>query len=439
MRAGRLGTLAHGLRHLRRAPDLAALRAARSPDELARLALVPAARNLGIAIGFLPAELRAEAIAALLACRVLDAYEDLLDRPSAVEAVLAAAGYLNGDLEAPPPVPDAVAVRDCEAVDLALAERIHDVRALLSALPDTGRQRVRDVLVDVGRVMANNLTCRMPRAAYSEGVLGRVALYGCSLVTENACSESDLSELAGCIGVIAQLANDLRDGELALHGAGDREELTRAVMLRLLAPAVGGFALLARLGPRTPSRGARTAMAYTTMTTTAFLCTAVGAPGPYRRRLRLAAALWAARSPEGWTAMLAKVQCAADGAIHRLLDRSPEVLAEADLGRDGVHSMPTAVGPLIVDATFALVQRLPEEPLTGELPDSQVRRMMIADHLAFGAVERLRPRDADGLAALARQFQLAALNTAAQEHAHDHRIDPCGYCNVRHRGEPAAF
>jgi hypothetical protein len=409
MTAGRLGTLAHGLRHLRRAPDLAALRAARSPDELARLALVPAARNLGIAIGFLPAEQRAEAIAALLACRVLDAYEDLLDRPSAVEAVLAAAGYLNGDLEAPPPVPDAVAVRDCEAVDLALAERIHDVRALLSALPDTGRQRVREVLVDVGRVMANNLTCRMPRAAYSEGVLGRVALYGCSLVTENACSESDLSELAGCIGVIAQLANDLRDGELALHGAGDREELTRAVMLRLLAPALGGFALLARLGPRTPSRGARTAMAYMTMTTTAFLCTAVGAPGPYRRRLRLAAALWAARSSEGWTAMLAKVQCAADGAIHRLLDRSPEVLAEADLGRDGVHSMPTAVGPLIVDATFALVQRLPEEPLTGELTDSQVRRMMIADHLAFGAVERLRPRDADGLAALARQFQLAAL------------------------------
>src|SRR5271163_3347727 len=87
MRAGRLGTLAHGLRHLRRAPDLAALRAARSPDELARLALVPAARNLGIAIGFLPAELRAEAAAALLACRVLDAYEDLLDRRPAVEAV----------------------------------------------------------------------------------------------------------------------------------------------------------------------------------------------------------------------------------------------------------------------------------------------------------------------------------------------------------------
>ena len=257
MSGGRLGALAHGLRYLRRAPDLAALRAARSPDELARLALIPAARNLGIAAGFLPANLRAEATAALLACRVLDAYEDLSDRPLASGAVLAAVDYLNGDTDTPPPPLQAIAVRDSEAVDLVLAERIRDVRALLSALPVEGRQRVGRMLVDVGHVMAHNLDSPLPRTAYGEGVLGRVVLYVCSLVAEDACAQADLSELAGCIGVTAQLANDLRDGELALYGAGDREELTRAVMLRLLAPALGGFALLARLGPRTPSRGAR--------------------------------------------------------------------------------------------------------------------------------------------------------------------------------------
>ena len=81
MSGGRIGTLADGLWHLHRTPDLAAMRAARSPDELARLALVPAARNLGIAAGFLPADLRSEATAALLACRVLHAYEDLSARP----------------------------------------------------------------------------------------------------------------------------------------------------------------------------------------------------------------------------------------------------------------------------------------------------------------------------------------------------------------------
>ena len=220
MSGGRLGNLAHGLRHLRRAPDLAALRAARSPDELARLARIPAARNLGIAAGFLPADLRAEATAALLACRVLDAYEDLIDRPLASGAVLTAVGYLNGATDTPPPPLHAVAVRDSEAVDLVLAERIHDVRALLSALPIEGRERVGQMLVDVGRVMARNLDSPLPRVAYGEGVLGRVVLYACSLVAEGACTEADLGELAGCIGVTAQLANDLRDGELALYGAG---------------------------------------------------------------------------------------------------------------------------------------------------------------------------------------------------------------------------
>src|SRR6476646_4445062 len=134
MSGGQLGALAHGLRHLRRAPDLAALRAAQSPDELARLALIPAARNLGIALGFLPAELCTEATAALLACRVLDAYEDLTERPLASAAVLSAVRYLNGQTETPPPPLHAVAARDSEAVDLLLTERIRDVRALLSAL-----------------------------------------------------------------------------------------------------------------------------------------------------------------------------------------------------------------------------------------------------------------------------------------------------------------
>jgi hypothetical protein len=84
------------------------------------------------------------------------------------------------------------------------------------------------------------------------------------------------------------------------------------------------------------------------------------------------------------------------------------------------RSMPPSVGPLIVGATFALVEALPEEPLTGELPEFQVRRMMVADHLAFGALERLRPRDADAMRALATQFQLAALDPLSREQTHDH-------------------
>ncbi|MDO3635215.1 hypothetical protein [Mycolicibacterium arseniciresistens] len=433
MSRGRLSALAEGLWHLHRTPDMAAMRAARSPDELARLAVVPAARNLSIAAGVLPADQRSEATAALLACRVLDAYKNLTDRPLAACAVLTAADYLNGDTDTSPQPIRAIAGCDSEAVDLVLAERIRDVRDLLSELPFEGRRRVGRLLADVGRVMALNLDRPLPRTAYGEGVLGRVMLYVCSLVAEDACAEADLSEFAGCVGVTVQLANDLRDGELVLYSASDREELTRAIMQRMPAPALGSIALLARLGPCINSRGARVAMAYTTIKTTAFLCAAVGAPAPYRRPVRLAAAVLASVSTAHWNTMLKRVRCSVDGAIHRLLDASPHppVMASsaarsvsADLLALGdPRSMPPSVGPLIVGATFALVEALPGEPLTGELPDFQVRRMMIADHLAFGALERLRPCDADALRALATQFQLAALAPLSRQATPEHNFD----------------
>ncbi|MCV7195280.1 hypothetical protein [Mycobacterium angelicum] len=419
MSGGRLGELAYGLRCLRRPPNLASMRAARSPDRLARLALVPAARNLGVAIGFLPAHLRAEATAALFACRVLDAYEDLMDPRLAGAAVRTAASYLTGVTATPPPPLHAAVVRGSEAVDQVLAARILDVRAMVSALPDDGRQRVGRMLDDVAGVMARNLEVALPRSTYSEGVLGRVARYACSLIAEGAFTEADLAELAGCIGITTQLANDLRDGELALYGAGDRGELTRAVLLRLLVPALGSLALLARLGPRVPSRGARIAMAYMAITTTAFLCGVVGAPAPYRRRLRLGASVLAARSPAHWALMMKRVRCCADAAIHLLLDASlelgvgpgpaPEVLSL------GGASMSPSLGPLTIDLTFALVAALPEEAMSGELSGQHKRRMMIADHLAFGAIERVPPGDTDAMQALATQFQLAALEMTSQK------------------------
>ena len=167
-------------------------------------------------------------------------------------------------------------------------------------------------------VMARNLDCPLPRTAYGEGVLGRVVLYACSLVAEDACAEADLGELAGCIGVTAQLANDLRDGELVLYGAGDREELTRAVMLRVLAPALGGFALLARLGPHPQSRRPGGDGLYDHYDDRV-LVRGRRSARPYRRPVRLAAAVLAARSPAHWTTMLKR------GALFRRWGDPPAV------------------------------------------------------------------------------------------------------------------
>ena len=123
--------------------------------------------------------------------------------------------------------------------------------------------------------------------------------------------------------------------------------------------------------------------------------------------------------------MLNRVRRSTDAAIRKVLDGSPALLADPrlvarsgpgadDPGAGDSRPMSPSLAPLIVGTTFDLVDCLPEEPLTGEPPVDQVRRMMFADHLAFGAIEWLRPRDTDGLAALAMQIQLAAIDTTAR-------------------------
>ncbi|WP_286174692.1 polyprenyl synthetase family protein [Mycobacterium sp. DL99] len=111
-------------------------------------------------------------------------------------------------------------------------------------------------------------------------------------------------------------------------------------------PAVGSFALLARVGPCVSRRRARAAVAHMTITTTAFLCTAVGAPAPYRRRLRLAAAVLAARSQVGWATMLERVRRSADGAIHQVLRASPKPVAEVSPTRSSPVAEVLGLGDL---------------------------------------------------------------------------------------------
>ena len=417
MSTARLPLLIRGLRNLRRAPDLDALLAPRSPRELAALALIPRAATWASPSVCCPRPCADEATAALLACRVLDAFEDLSDRAVASGAVLAAVDYLNGASDTlPAPLPALEGkIRDSEAVDRVLAERIADVRALLAALSEQGREGVGLVLTDVGRVMARNIDAPLTRVAYSEGVLGRITHYACALVAEDVLPEADLRELTGCVAVIAQSANDLRDNELAIYGAADREELTRMVMLRQLTPALGGFALLAKLGPGTPSLGARAAMAY-------MVDHDLGVPVRCGRRARALPARGrrghAGRRLVGVLAtMLERVRRSGDAAIHQMLDASPDFTtgsasASQVLGAGDLASTETSLMPLIVDTTFALVHTLPEGRLTGELSDSAIRTMMIADHLAFGAMERV-PATNPTRSGRATRLQLAALDNSS--------------------------
>lgn len=418
MSRSRIVRVGRALRELRRPADLSSMRAAGTPHELGDLSLIPAGRNLGVAIRMLPLRFHAEATAALLACRVLDAYEDLAERDVAPEAVRAAAAYLAGHSCDPPVRLSARVARDSEAVDLLLADRIGDVRALIVALPGAAGDRVGQMLCDVAQVMSANMIKRVSRIEYSEGVLGRVTLYGSLLVTDDAAVDDTTADLlrdwAGCVGVAAQLANDLRDGELELHGAADRDELTRTIMLQLLAPALGSLALIEHLGRFVSDRGARAGIAYMAITTTSFLCGGVGQPGPYSHRMQLPAAIAATRSEYAWDAMTQRLGAAADGSMHRMLDDAsdsgasfePPPVVQGDTVLRG-----SGIGPLIIDTTFKVIGELPPDRLTGDMSDANVRRMMIADHLAFGALDRLPLKDADAMGVLARRLMATAVDT----------------------------
>lgn len=420
------------VRSLRRAVDEQQLRSARSPVDLAERALMPAARNLAVAIDLLPDGPRAEAMAAVLACRVLDAYEDLsADSALASIEVRAAARYLSGADDAAPAPPAVSPRRASEKVDFVLAERIRDIRELILQLPVVGQERVSRMLVDVGDAMSENLEHPMPRVTYGQRVLGRVVGYVTAVISEG---EDDLDDLAQCVGAATQLANDLRDRELTLYGVGDGEELTRAIVLRLLTPALGSLALVSRLGARTPSRGARAALAHMTITTTAFFCRAVDVQTPYPRSLQLLGALWASTDEHRWGDMLDRVRTSIDCAVVHLLDPAPQLFSERQLSserllserqvrshavddRDELQVFPimdardgrTTMAALSVDSAFALVDGLPNELLTGTLDDTSIRRMMIADHLAFGSLEQIRPHDCSAMRSLGHEFQAAAL------------------------------
>ncbi|MDV6260985.1 class 1 isoprenoid biosynthesis enzyme [Rhodococcoides yunnanense] len=419
MKPARLLILARGVRDLRRAVDPAALVRAGSPDELAESALIPAARNLAVAINLLPEMQRAESTATVLACRVLDAYEDLYSGSAgSATTVLWAARYLVGDDPVPPPPLRARILRESDAVDSILAERITDVRALVARLPAAGHTRVRELLIDVATAMAENLDVPMSRVTYGERVLGRVVVYACAVICENDqdVGNEDVAELAHCVGAAAQLANDLRDQELELYRVGTSAELTHEIVLRLLTPALGAFALLSHLGRRIRGKGARAAVAYMSITTTAFFCGAVGVRSPYSRRLRLVGAMVAATGTDRWEAMLDRLRDSVDSTVEFLLDswtpgrqESPHNL----FPRIDAHSQGTSMGAIVVDSAMALVDGLPTGALRGELPDDQVRRMMIADHLAFGSLERMHPGDSNAMHLLGTRFQTAAMSRTA--------------------------
>ena len=198
---------------LHRPAHLARLRAMPDVDGFVAQAFAASARNLAVASAFLPADVRRAGSVAFLACRVLDAFEDLSPDPCrARRDVMAAMEYLTGRWSCAPSTGDLSATRVTDRVELVVADRMPLLRSAIERLPDGRRAALISLLTRMAGAMCDDLAARdrsepLDRSRYASAVLGDAVAYGIELV---GCTVPD--ELARAAGRILQLANDIRDG-----------------------------------------------------------------------------------------------------------------------------------------------------------------------------------------------------------------------------------
>lgn len=390
---------------LRRPAPLQYLASIGHPRRLIRAAIVPAGRHFALAIAFLPRDRRDEATIALLACKALDAFEDLSADPAAARRDLAAAvDYLVGASDHPPRASALVAVRESDRLEALLAARLPLLRTALEALPVDAAQRCRAI---VEQVAAGMMRARSDRRRYADDVLGEAVLYAARVV-----APSDDPPVTACraAGRALQLANDLRDAGTA-HA--------RDLVLYQALPDLPVVPRLLRWLPRSVGPGTRAAATLVVVTTCAFYLRQIAAEVPRALRRPLRAALAAAWSPRAYLATVAAiedvlrdalVEIGGIGGIGTLAARGalpdrPALPVGLPAGTpDAVASAAT-----LVSLAMELVHAVPHAALDAATPDPPGRAIVLADYLLFHAVDQLTSLGAGSLAQVAALLeQLAA-------------------------------
>jgi hypothetical protein len=380
---------------LRRAAPLQYLASIGHPRRLLRAAIVPAGRHFALAIAFLPRAQRDEATIAFLACKALDAFEDLsADRAAARRDLQAAVGYLVGASPRPPRPPRAPragalgATRESDRLEALLAARLPLLRAALEALPADGMRRCHAIIEKVGAGMVR--ACR-DRRRYADDVLGETVVHAARVVAPEHRPPVTACKAAGRA---LQLANDLRDAETA-HA--------RDVLLYQALPDLPLVPRLLRWLPPSVSPGTRAAATLVVVTTCAFYLRQIAAEVPRGLRHPLRAAIAAACSRRAYLTTVAAIEqvlrdalgavaaagaVGAVGAVGRRLDVAAPAPALAPPLPAGT---PDAVGCAVTLVSLAmdLVHTVPRAGLDAATPAQPGRAVVLADYLLFHAIEQL--------------------------------------------------
>lgn len=262
-------------------------------------------RNVAIAISFLQTDDRRESRVAYLACRSLDAYEDLAANPEATAGLLReAADFLTGEADRAPGTAGLMALNRNDELEIQLVDRLAHVRQELENLPDDRRKRVDGLIRDIADAMSRHAAERQllkeHRWTYAGEVLGRACDYVFELLSITPEKPVDTQTL----GLILQTANDLRD----LHQDSKPMGFTTADSrwLLLLDAAAYGVCVPAILDQLSFYRWSRSrgAVAFMSATTARFLYRYIGLPLPFIFRFPLLFSFLNVFSPRAFKGLL---------------------------------------------------------------------------------------------------------------------------------------
>lgn len=406
----RLGLVVRAWLGLRRPAALRRLASIGHPARFVAAAIVPAGRHFALAIAFLPRARRDEATVTFLACKALDAFEDLSGDPAEARAGLrAAVAYLCGESLRPPRTdllvgaersPGLDAVRESDRIEALLAARLPLLRAQLESLPADAVRRGRAILARVGEGMMRD---HADRRGYADHVLGEAVMYAASV-----CAPAQPAPVTACLatGRALQLANDVRDAETSR---------VREVLLYQALPELAIVPRLLRWLPVSAGRGIRAAATLPVTTTCAFYLQRirplqvpgrdVAVPACVRHPLRAAlAAAWSPRAYAGTVAAIEEVLRSALGALGAPLAGTPHRPALPPGTSDAVASAAS-----LVALAMELVHAIPDAPLDARTGEAPGRALLLADHLLFNAIDRLSGLGPQSVAHIAELLeQLAA-------------------------------
>jgi hypothetical protein len=271
-----------------REPRLDRLARIRHPMRFVRAALVPADRQVALAIAFLPRWRRPEAAIALLSCKAVAAYDD-------DDRIAAAVAYLTGESScAPGLMAEGTGYRP-HRFDALLVSRLPLLRAAIKQLPGDAGRRCCAILEHIGSGL---LRARRDRRCGVDHVYGEAVVCAARLVAPTVRPPIFACKAAGRA---LQLAS-----AIAAAGSDNAREMLLYQALREL-PTVPR---LLQWLPASVDAGARAAATLLAVATYRFYLQQIAAVVPRRLRHPLWAALAAAGSRRSY---LATVDAIEDG------------------------------------------------------------------------------------------------------------------------------